>query len=94
MFVKYSPKDFHELILCYQGHVQLELLPDDLESFFLSWKNRIPKKSLSLVIVKRYLAANGLDINDKNIEIIKKYIELEVVKKFKVTNFDDDDEYN
>ena len=82
MFVKYSPKDIHELILVYQYVVQSELLPDELESFFLSWMNRILKKSLSLVIVKRYLAANGLDRNDKNMEIIKKYFKLGVIKKF------------
>ena len=37
--------------------------------------------------------ANSLDTNDKNMEIIKKYVELEVVKKFEVTGFSDD-EYN
>ena len=42
MFVKYSPKDIHELMLYYQHDIQSRLvLPEELESFFISWMNRI-----------------------------------------------------
>ena len=68
---KYSPKNFYELELKYS-----KLLPVELESFFISWKNRIPQKSLSLII-------NGnksLYTNDENKKIIEKYVKLGVVK--------------
>src|SRR5205807_2691046 len=44
--VKYSPKNFYELKLSYS--VESELFPEELESFFKSWSNRISQKPLSL----------------------------------------------
>ena len=89
VIVKYAPKDVHELILYYQGCVESELPPEELESFFISWINRIPRKSLSLYIFndsKNKL--NSLsDINDKNMEIINKYTKLGIIKKFEIINF-------
>src|ERR1051325_11654561 len=41
---KYSPKNFHELKLSY---TYSDLLPEELESFFISWANRTPQKPLS-----------------------------------------------
>ena len=35
MFVKYSPKDIHVLMLCYKSYLRSELFPEELESFFL-----------------------------------------------------------
>ncbi|GBB84832.1 hypothetical protein RclHR1_01140021 [Rhizophagus clarus] len=69
-----------ELILHYVSRVRTELLPEELESIFISWTNRIPQKSLSLVIVKHDKVDNSLDTNDENMEIIKKYIKLGVLK--------------
>ena len=82
-FVKYSHRNVSELTLYHLTSVLFELLPEELESFFISWTNRIPQKSLSLVIVK-YNLNSGLDANNENMEIIKKYTKLGVVKKFKV----------
>ncbi|GBB86997.1 hypothetical protein RclHR1_13450003 [Rhizophagus clarus] len=79
---KYS-QNIHELTLYYQSRIQFELLPEELESFFISWTNRISQKSLSLIIVKRY-RANSLDTYNENVKIINKYIKLGVIKKFKV----------
>ncbi|GBB86751.1 hypothetical protein RclHR1_13150007 [Rhizophagus clarus] len=90
MVAKYS-QNVYELILYHQYDVQFELLPEELESFFISWINRKPQKSLSLVTVK--YDANSLDTNQENIEIINKYIKLGVVKKFIVTGFENE-EYN
>ncbi|PKC66954.1 hypothetical protein RhiirA1_459021 [Rhizophagus irregularis] len=91
MVVKYS-QNINELILYHIFTVRFNLLPEELESFFVNWTNRVPQKSLSLVIVI-YDEENSLDKNDENIEIINKYTKLGVIKKFKVTDFVDD-EYN
>ena len=65
--VKYSPKSFHELSIHNCG-VSPE--PEDLESFFLSWQNRL-QKPLTLIVVddRNY----GLRANERNITIIEKY---------------------
>ena len=52
VIAKHSPKDFHELKLYYIE--KLKLLPEDLESFFISWKNSKPQKLLSFIVVKNY----------------------------------------
>ncbi|PKB99056.1 hypothetical protein RhiirA5_430349 [Rhizophagus irregularis] len=83
--LKYS-QNINELILYYLFTVQFNLLPEELESFFVNWTNRVPQKSLSLIII--YDEENSLDKNDENIEIINKYIKLGVIRKFKVTGFD------
>ena len=87
IFVKYSPKNIHELILYHMYYVQQSelLLPEELESFFVSWTNHIP---LSLVIVKDN--SDILSTNDKYMIVIEKYIELGIIKKFKVTDYDDE----
>ncbi|RIA90187.1 hypothetical protein C1645_876264 [Glomus cerebriforme] len=66
---EYSPKNFCELKI-YNDTVT-ELLPEELESFFISWESRTPKKSLNLVIVKDLY--DSLEVNEENMEIIKKY---------------------
>jgi hypothetical protein len=71
----------HEIILYYQDDILFRIFPKELESFFISWTNRIPQKSLSLAIVD--YVSNRLDLYDDNMEIIEKYIKLGVIKKFK-----------
>ena len=46
--------------------------PKDLEEFFMSLKNRIPQKSLSLIINDND-KAYSFDKNDENKKIIDKY---------------------
>jgi hypothetical protein len=85
MIIKYSPQSVYELKLNYLDCMKSKLLPEELESFFISWKKRISQKSLSLMIIN-----NGIDVNEVNVEstkIIEKYIRLGVIKKFKVTGF-------
>ena len=79
-----------KLILYNIFGVRSELLPEELESFFISWTNRIPQKSLSLVIVNNIYLNNSLDTNEENMKIIEKYTKLGVIKKFKVTDFNDE----
>ncbi|GBC02735.1 hypothetical protein RclHR1_04790004 [Rhizophagus clarus] len=87
MVVKYT-QNVREIILFHQsGDLKSELLPHELESFFVSLENRIPQKSLSLVIVKRVIDvacgnSDSLNRNDENMRIIEKYIKSGVIRKF------------
>ncbi|PKY58347.1 hypothetical protein RhiirA4_480189 [Rhizophagus irregularis] len=78
--LKYS-QNIVELILYFQFDIQSKLLSKELETFLINWKNRIPQKSLSLVIVSDD-GCRSLDKCNKNMKIIEKYIELGVIKKF------------
>jgi hypothetical protein len=79
MVGKYSPKNVCELRLVYQRTLlQSELLPEELESFFISWASNISKKPLSL-IVSGYPATS---FDAENMKIIDKYIKLGIIKKF------------
>jgi len=69
-----SPKNFHELKICYTSYSQSDLLPEELEFFFISWTTRIPQKSLSLVLIDRYNK-----FSDENMKTIEKYIELGII---------------
>ncbi|PKY13550.1 hypothetical protein RhiirB3_465480 [Rhizophagus irregularis] len=72
ILVNYSPKNFHKLemnLFSLQG----------FEEFFINWKNRIPQRSLTLII------QNTLDnIKNKASPIIEKYHKMGVIKKFKI----------
>src|SRR5207237_829418 len=73
MVGKYSTKNVRELRLVYQGSLsQSELLPEEFESFFISWASRIPKKSLSLTASGRCVRVTSLNTT-KNMTIIDKY---------------------
>ena len=85
---KYSPKNFYELKI-YNDCQPSKLLSEDLESFFISWKSRIPKKSLSLIIIKYDYKDNDLDTNEENMKVIEKYQELGIIKKFETRLFED-----
>jgi len=76
--VKYSPESFCQLTLNYIGYSHSILSPEELESYFVIWASRSPQKSLSLII-SGYYGGTSLD---KNMEIINKYIELGIIKKF------------
>ena len=77
---KYSPKNFFELKI-YNQSIS-ELIPEDLESFFISWGNRLPQKPLTLIISKDGICNYGLDVNEENIRTIEKYKQLGIIKKF------------
>ena len=81
VIVKHSPKNFHELKLCYSFYVESVLLSEELESIFATWANHIPQKSLSLIIICN--SSNTLDNIDENMKIIEKYIKLGIIKEFK-----------
>ncbi|RIA87719.1 hypothetical protein C1645_877854 [Glomus cerebriforme] len=86
LVVNYSHKNLYEIILYHMYFTRSKLLPEDLESFFISWINRVPQKSLCLIINHCYDIKDSLDTNYENMEIINKYIKLGIIKKFEVTS--------
>ncbi|RIA83782.1 hypothetical protein C1645_833262 [Glomus cerebriforme] len=88
---RHSPKYFCELTTIYnKSHTKL--LPEDLESFFISWKSRASKKSLILIIIRPF-CIDSLETNEENMEIIRKYKNLGIIKKFetKIRECEDED---
>ena len=81
---KHSPKNFYELKL----YNNSEFIPENLESFFVSWKNRASKKSLSLIIVDILSK-----VKEESMKIIEKYKNLGVIKKFEVREYGEEDIY-
>ncbi|CAG8547324.1 8116_t:CDS:2, partial [Funneliformis mosseae] len=52
VIAKYSPKKLFELRLCYPYDTKTESFSDDLlENFFINWSKRVPRVTLSFVIV-------------------------------------------
>ncbi|GES99106.1 hypothetical protein GLOIN_2v1781359 [Rhizophagus clarus] len=76
LIVNESPKNFCELKLFYGDKIKSTLVPEELEIFLKSWENRIPQKSLSLVIT----GSNSFIKNNGNINVIEKYIKLGSIK--------------
>ncbi|CAI2171094.1 11370_t:CDS:1 [Funneliformis geosporum] len=63
---------------------------EGLESFFISWTNRVPKKSFSLTFISQSCSiTTKLEVKKSIVEVIEKYKELGVVKKFEVVDFYD-----
>ncbi|PKC57045.1 hypothetical protein RhiirA1_473104 [Rhizophagus irregularis] len=81
--VNHSPKCFCELKM-YNSSVS-DVFPKDLESFFINWKKRIPKKLLNLIIIKEF------HFNMENINIIEKYENLGVVK-FEIKGYEEEED--
>ncbi|RIA81347.1 hypothetical protein C1645_837155 [Glomus cerebriforme] len=81
LIVKFSPRNFCELKIYYVIDARSEILPEELEKFFIDWKNRIPQKSLSFIITKGS-RAKSLEIKLENMKVIEKYKKLGIIKKF------------
>ena len=81
--IKYFPKNFYDIKLCYLYDMRSELTPEDLELFFTGWIDRDP---LSLAWIHNSLDGSAVEINKDNINIINKYIELGIVKEFEILN--------
>jgi hypothetical protein len=79
----HSPKNFCELKL-YNSSIS-DTSPEDLESFFMKWKKRSPKKLLSLIIIKEYY--NHIE----KMSIIEKYENLGVIK-FEIRGYEEEEE--
>jgi hypothetical protein len=89
----YSPKNFYELEIDYCSFGSLKLLCEKLDEFFINWKNRTPRKLISLIIVTDYRENIDLEVNE-NMDIIKKYMKLGIIKKFRTRKYDDEECWN
>ncbi|GBC02597.1 hypothetical protein RclHR1_00470027 [Rhizophagus clarus] len=81
----HSPSNFCELKIYYISNSDF-VSPEDLESFFINWKNRVPKKLLRLIINKN----NNIEVNEENKKIAEKYENLGIIK-FSIEAFYDED---
>ncbi|GBC10275.1 hypothetical protein RclHR1_00950012 [Rhizophagus clarus] len=85
VIAKHSHENISEIILNHQHFKQsAKLLPNELESFLINWASRVPQRLLSLVIITKDYNKMSLDKNEENMKIIKKYLELGIIKKFEV----------
>ena len=80
----YSPKRFYELRLCWQV-LRTETFLKELESFFISWANRIPQKSFSLIIIDD---SSQLRVKKESIEVIERFKRLGIIKRFEIVKHD------
>jgi hypothetical protein len=89
IFAKHSPKNFYELEIFYAYKARSEIPSEELENFFINWKNRVPQKPLSLIVIKSYDCIS-LELKGENMNIIERYIKMGVIKKFKTKKFEED----
>jgi len=87
VIVKHSPKNLHELKLCYTHYMKSGLLI----SFLTRWANRIPQKSLSLMILIPTYESSTLGLVDESMEVVEKYIKLGIIKEFKFIKDESED---
>ncbi len=83
---KYSPKNLYELKLHYVSE-RSELFTEGLlESALTTWSNRIPQRSLSLVIIDE-LFLRGLEVKKESTEVIEKFNKPFVIRQIRQKNF-------
>jgi hypothetical protein len=86
----HSPIKFFELKI-YNVGKKSELTPENLESFFINWKNRTPKKLFKLIIIKNedYFYYD-FDDYEENMKMIKKYENLGIIKFVIKNNYEEE----
>ncbi|UZO00764.1 uncharacterized protein OCT59_011883 [Rhizophagus irregularis] len=87
VIIKYSQKNFYKLKI--NNDSPSELSPNDLETFFIEWKNKKPNIIFTLITNKNNY--NGLDLDENNIRIIKKYEDLGIVRTKEFCDEEDED---
>ena len=86
VITEYSSRKFYELRMVYNE--LSDLFPEDLESVLIGWANRIPRKSLSLIIIgTNSMIGTGLKVKKESMEVIEKFSELGVVKLKIINDF-------
>jgi hypothetical protein len=88
ILTKYSSKNFNELRIYHVYDGPSEIFPEELEKFFINWKNRTPLKSLSFII-KGY-CVKSFENKKENMEMIEKYKRLGIIKKFETEKFSEE----
>ncbi|CAB4373746.1 uncharacterized protein OCT59_001259 [Rhizophagus irregularis] len=86
----YAPPNFCELKLFNESYSDV-VSPDELECFFITWKNRKLSKLITLIIIKDYYYGYNYLIDDKeNMRIIEKYVNLGVAK-YETIGYEEED---
>ncbi|GBB87590.1 hypothetical protein RclHR1_14050007 [Rhizophagus clarus] len=75
----YSPRNFYELKLYYVINTKSEILSNELEKFFINWKNRTSQKSLSFII-----EGYNLELTNEIMKVIEKYKKFGTVKECEI----------
>jgi len=70
ILAKHSSKNFNELRIYYVFDGPSEIFPEELEEFFINWKNRIPRKSLSFIIKEYCVKSFGSVTKDYILPIL------------------------
>jgi hypothetical protein len=86
VIINYSPKNFFQLKHHYEFKMDQKLTTDVLKYFFMNWGKRVPLKPFSWIITDLF-NKNRFSKEPENKELINNYIELGVIKKFRVTQY-------
>ncbi|GBB90421.1 hypothetical protein RclHR1_17380003 [Rhizophagus clarus] len=81
----HASNNFCELKI-YNSSNSAFISPEDLELFFVSWKDRTPKKLLTLIGINCFHYTYNSLVNEENMNIIKKYENLGIIK-FKTRSY-------
>jgi hypothetical protein len=84
MIVEFSPETFCELKIFYEGYVTSSCL-EGSEPFFIRWADRVPLKSLSLIIVRGF-GSFPLRVKEEDMEVIENFKSLGVIRNFEIVN--------
>jgi hypothetical protein len=83
--VNHSSNKFHELKIYSSSYSFVS--SEDLETFFICWKSRIPNKLLTLIMINNNYY---ISLNKDNMKIIEKYENLGIIK-FEIRSYDDEE---
>jgi hypothetical protein len=83
--VNHAPNSFCELKIYNNSNLAV-ISPEDLELFFIGWKNRTPKKLLTLIGINCFYYNYNSLVSEENMKIIKKYKDLGIIK-FKTRSY-------
>ena len=70
---KYSSKTFYELEISWIIYSRSMLFTEELELIFISWSNRIPQKSLSLINIINNKCQTRLKVKKESMDVIKNF---------------------
>jgi hypothetical protein len=90
VLAKYAQNNFYELSMDWHYlviHISFQELYEELEEFFTNWKDRIPQKSLSLVITNCY--GNSIKFEKYMKMMIENYTKKGIISKFRTTEHEE-----
>jgi hypothetical protein len=90
ILAKYAQKNFYELRIdwqCFSILLPFEKFCKSLEELFKAWKDRIPQKSLSLIITNCY--GNGIKFKNHMEITFENYKKMGTLRKFRTTEYEE-----